>query len=185
MSRSSAIWPILGRLSVRRELVVFRIFCCLCLTSKWPSSCQITWRTMELGSWSSVFLLESTKMTADYFMLLGKKLRRANHIKKRLKQFCLQSVSHKKLTKPRARNNGRRTENVRPEWGLDRPETSLVGHVDVSRRTLIFEQPAKSSPVKLRFLSLCKNAIRKLHKGLATYFSNILRKFYNSIVKRS
>ena len=90
-------------------------------------------------------------------------MRRANHIKKRLKQFCLQSVSHNKLTEPRAQNNGRCTENVRPEWGLDRPETSLAGHVDGSRRTLIFEQPAKSSPVKLRFLSLYKNARVRQH----------------------
>ena len=165
MSRSSAIWPILGRLSVRRELVVFRIFCCLCLTSKWPSSCQITWRTMELGSWSSVFLLESTKMTADYFMLLGKKLRRANHIKKRLKQFCLQSVSHKKLTKPRARNNGRWTEISGKNGVLTGQKLHSPVTWPGTTYTLILNQPAKSSPVKLRFLSLCKNAIRKLHKG--------------------
>lgn len=40
--------------------------------------------------------------------------------------------------------------------------------------TLVLEQTAKSSPVNLRFLPLCKNTNRKLHKDQLTIFPNIL-----------
>ena len=40
--------------------------------------------------------------------------------------------------------------------------------------TLVLEQTAKSSPVNLRFLPLCKNTNKKLHKDQLTIFPNIL-----------
>ena len=37
---------------------------------------------------------------------------------------------HPQLHKCRAKNTGWSIDNVKPEWGLDRPEAPLAGHMD-------------------------------------------------------
>ena len=44
----------------------------------------------------------------------------------------LSAIGHENQTAPRAANNGRSTDNVRPDRGLDRSNSGLAGHFDRS-----------------------------------------------------
>ena len=58
----------------------------------------------------------------------------------------------------RTQNNSWSTDNVRPEWPLDRRKISLAGHVDWSR-TLPFMNKKPNPHLEIRFWLLLKNTI--------------------------
>ena len=52
----------------------------------------------------------------------------------RLRSFSCQNAS---CSKPRARNNGRSTDNVQTDWGVDQSTFRLAGHVDRSQSIVL------------------------------------------------
>ena len=44
----------------------------------------------------------------------------------------------------RAQNNDRSMDNVRPDWGFDRSNVRLAGHVDRTRWLVTFSDPFKT-----------------------------------------
>ena len=54
------------------------------------------------------------------------------------------------FSQDRTQNNSWSTDNVRPEWPLDRPKITLAGHVDRSR-TLSFLNKEPNPHLEIRF----------------------------------
>ena len=67
------------------------------------------------------------------------------------KRYSLTCIGHSEIAQGtgasfRARNNGRSTDNVRTDWGFDRSNFCLAGHVDRSKFNRI------ENEINLRFL---------------------------------
>lgn len=69
----------------------------------------------------------------------------------------------------RAQNNSQSMDNVRPERQLDRPRTSLAGHVDQSQMLSFLNKLLIPHLQILDFVSMITFMNRKLHKDQLTF----------------
>ena len=55
-----------------------------------------------------------------------------------LQSYIWDAFKSENYFSPRAQNNGWSTDNVWPDWGFDRSNVLLAGHVDRTRLLVIF-----------------------------------------------